>query len=47
MDQPSRAAFEAAYAQQIALGRTPVYATAFASKVHEGELFAEHYATLR
>jgi hypothetical protein len=47
MDVPSKAAFEAAYEQQKALGRTEVYASAYASKIHEGELFAEHYATLR
>ena len=47
MESPSQAAYTAAYEQQKALGRSEVYAAAYASKIHEGELFAEHYATLR
>eukprot|EP00049_Salpingoeca_infusionum_P018634 m.358068 g.358068 ORF g.358068 m.358068 type:complete len:524 (-) comp18030_c0_seq1:238-1809(-) len=35
------------YREQIGLGKSEVYARAFASKAHEGELFAKHYALLR
>ena len=36
-----------AYEQQIAAGKSHEYAKAYASKVHEGEVFARHFAAIR
>lgn len=35
------------YKQLLAKGHTTVYAQAYVAKVHEGELFAHHFAVLR
>ncbi len=36
-----------AYAEQIRLGKSAEYAKAYASKIHEGEVFARHFAIIR
>ena len=36
-----------AYAEQIAQGKSVEYARAYASKIHEGEVFARHFAIIR
>lgn len=38
---------ERVYREQIAQGKSHVYAKAFASKFNEGEVFARHFAVLR
>ena len=38
---------DSAYREQIAAGKSDVYARAFASKIGEGEVFARHFAIIR
>ena len=35
------------YSEQVAQGKSHEYALAYASKLHEGEVFARHFALIR